>query len=118
MDVIERDLTHGTYEACRQVERKIVEVALAPVDLREIPREQWDHYIHRDVVLPPSVPLVSSVPFTKAKVRAIEEEVERYHGITPPYFIHMSLTLQQTGRPWYFIPEAGKFLTGLTLGKE
>ena len=118
MDTLARDAIHGTHEAARQVERKIIKLALPPVDLREIPREQWDNYIDRDVTMPPSVQTVPSTPLTEAQVHAIEEGTEKFHAVTQPYYIHMSFTLQQTGRPWLFEPEVGKFLTGLTLGKE
>jgi hypothetical protein len=93
------------------------------VDLRNVPRAQWDEHLYCDVILPPMaigflLERDSSRPFTEKEVHTIENETEWFHNISPPYYVHMDIGLQQTGRPWHHVEEAGHFLSGLTLGKE
>jgi hypothetical protein len=120
---VENDLlTNKTNAALlRESELEIVQRAEPPVDLRTVPPEQWDNYLQHDVVIPPE--LHGFLPdgdfglLEEYEINAVEEATENFHGVKPPYYIYMSLTLQQTGRPWAYVPEAGQYLTGLTLGK-
>ncbi len=91
-----------------------------PVDLKTVPLEQWDNYLEHDVTLPePIAHLLKSMPVAPNPtiVHQIEQTVEEFHNVKPPYHIYMSITLQQTRRPWKYVPEAGAYLTGLILGK-
>ena len=56
--------------------------------------------------------------FTEKEVHDIESETESFHNVSAPYHISMSITMQQSGRPWAYLKEAGEYLTGLTLGRE
>lgn len=85
-----------------------------------------DDFLDHDIALAPTVreylatrkPFADVGPFAEAEVHALEVSMELYHGVEEPYYIHMSLALQQLGRPWQFEETAGQFLTGFTLGKE
>lgn len=107
----------------RDSELDVVKHAEPPIDLRTVPLEQWDNYIGRDVSLSPFIAscikpgLHHGAHYKKKAVETLEEMVEHHHGVKPPYYIAMSITMQQTGRPWAYVPEAGQYLTGLTLGK-
>jgi len=114
-------LTNKTAGALlRDSELDVVATGLRPVDLRTI--EQWDNYIGRDVTLPPIIKdwlaQRPPVPIDEIFVHQAEDFTTWFHGVKPPYYITMSITLQQTGRPWAYVPEAGQYLTGLTLGKQ
>jgi hypothetical protein len=101
-----------------------------PVDLRTVPLEQWDNYLEHDVVMPSELrhfldlreyenihATKEFVSLDEKAVHGFEEWTEKFHGVKPPYHIYMSITLQQTGRPWKYVPEAGAYLTGFILGK-
>lgn len=107
----------------RDSELNVVATGLRPVDLRTIPLEQWDNHIGRDVTLPAIIKdwltQRPSVPIDECFVHQAEDfTASFYHGVKPPYYIWMSITLQQTGRPWAYVPEAGAFMTGMVLGKD
>lgn len=104
-------------------EQELVAAKLPPVELRTVPRAEWDSYINRDVTLPPSVfgfllERNDGQPLTRTEVETIETNTEVFHGVSEPYHISMSLTMQRTGRAWTYLMEAGEYLTGLTLGKD
>lgn len=130
-------------DAARQAELAIIAHAAGPVDLRKlyfgdrpdhassIPHDlahvlPLDDFLNRDVTLSPTVreylatrkPFAAAGPFDTAEVEALEALMELYHGVEEPYYIAMSLALQELGRPWQFEEAAGQFLTGFTLGKE
>jgi hypothetical protein len=105
----------------RDAELEIAKAKISPVDLRTMPLSVWDNYIDYDVVIPEELQHMldgCSTPLDKEVVHAMEIAMERLHNVKPPYYIAMSLTLQQTGRPWRYVPDASLYLTGFTLGKE
>ena len=108
----------------RDTEREIAQRAEPPVDLRSVPREQWDRFLDWDVTLPAIVKVFLerkerlSESFTRAEVHAIEEATELHHAIEEPYHVTMSPTLQTTGRAWAYVWETEPYLTGLVLGKK
>jgi hypothetical protein len=104
----------------RDTELEIARRGEAPVPLHSIAKDHWDRYLDRDVTLPPNVAHYlhgRATPLSKEEVQSIEIATEKFHGVTKPYYVAMSLTLQKKGRAWGYIPEADEFLTGLTLGK-
>lgn len=97
------------------------------LDLRTIPREQWDKHLNSELVLPPGIARFlagdltdtpPAFPLTTQQVHAMEEAVERFHGIAAPYYAAMSIRLQQTGRAWAYVPEIAPFVSGFCFGKE
>lgn len=127
-------------DAARRAELAIIAHAAGPVDLRKLfyPDQAYggrileprtlplDEFVDRDILLAPLVreyldtrkPFAEVGPFTAAEVEALENEMEMHHGVREPFYIAMSLALQELGRPWQFEEAAGQFLTGFTLGKE
>jgi hypothetical protein len=101
----------------RDAERDIVARGDKPIELRLIDPSAWDQFVDHDVTIPPLTRAARPGGFTTEEIHALEQAVQEYHGIKPPYHISMSVIMQQTGRPWQWIPEAGEFLTGFTLGK-
>ena len=100
-------------------EQTVREQGPPPVDLRAIPRERWDEYLHFHVTLPPAVAAVlDGNPIPGDQVGAFELAVEAFHGVTSPYYISMCPVLQSYGRTWRYVPEAGAFRTGFSLQKE
>lgn len=116
-DLLETNKTAGAL--LRDAELELVKRKEPPVDLRTIPLEQWDNYIGRDVVLPAIIKewLDARPPaaIDETFVQQAEEFTEQHHDVKTPYYLTMSLTLQQTGRAWAYVPEAAPYLTGLTL---
>jgi hypothetical protein len=117
-------LTNKTNAALlRDSEQEIVRAKIRPINLRKVPLEKWDRYLEHDVTLPRKLQnwfdedAAFEFPLSKKQIHEIEEDIEKYHGVQPPYYIGMSLTLQLTGRPWAYVEGAGKCLTGLTLEK-
>src|SRR6266478_5701486 len=84
-----------------------------PVDLRSIPREKWDEFVNYQLVIPPDVAksIEGEAPYDRQTVAAIEQAVEKWHGITPPFFAVMDVGMQQLGRGWKYVPEAAPYLT-------
>lgn len=116
-------LTNKTAGALlRDAELELVNgITSHPVCLRSITKCAWDSYIGHDVTLPRNLAKAiagRNRPFDTDQVHALEIAVEQHHGVKPPYYIAMSITLQQTGRPWAYIPKAGDYLTGFTLHKQ
>lgn len=112
----------------RDAEQGIADTHPAIVPLCDIPVSEWDRCVGHDVTLPPELEKFFSVrlrfyegrpePLMEQEIHRMEEQVEKFHNVKPPYYIAMSLTLQRTGRPWLYVADAGLYLTGLTLGKE
>ena len=105
----------------RDAEADVAAHGPGPVDLRSIPKDQWDRFIDFDVTLPPAVQTYLAdypvgQPLTTEEVQNMEIAVEQWHGVSEPYYIAMSLTLQQSGKPWAYV-QSDKF-TGFTFGKE
>lgn len=94
-----------------------------PVELRIVARQRWDSLLNKHVTVPDAVRNYiarhpEGEPFTTEEVQDLEIAVEKYHGITEPFYVHMDIHLQQTGRTWMFVPEAVRFQSGFVLGKE
>ncbi|MEA3212445.1 MAG: hypothetical protein QOE70_5502 [Chthoniobacter sp.] len=104
----------------RESEEEIVrEGGPGPVDLREIPRERWDEFIHYQVTLPPSVAaMLDGEPIPGDQVDAFELAVEAFHSVASPYYIAMCPILQTRGRPWAYVPAVAPYVTGFRLLKE
>jgi hypothetical protein len=108
----------------RDSEQAAVDHQDKPIELRVIDQSAWDEFIHSNVTVPEHITRYLNgrdqepLPMTEKEVHSLEKIVEDYHSVKAPFYISMSLTLQQTGRPWAYVPEAGKFVTGFTLGKE
>jgi hypothetical protein len=108
----------------RDAELELIKRAEKPVDLRTVPLKQWDSCVDRDIIIPDDMQelLIPDEllprPFNEKIIHALERGVEKFHHVKPPYHIRMSITLQQTGRPWAYVPEAGQYLTGFILGKD
>jgi hypothetical protein len=125
-DRMENDLlTNKTNAALlRDSEQQIVRAKIRPINLRKVPVEKWDRYLEHDVTLPRKLQnwldedAAFEFPLSKKQIHEIEEDIEKYHGVRPPFYIYMSLTLQQTGQPWVYVKKAGQYLTGLTLSKK
>jgi hypothetical protein len=121
---VENDLlTNKKNSALLRDEEKLVvtEGRNTIIDLRPIPKSEWDHWLNYDVTAPPAIARYlhgRDSALNKDEVHAIEIATEKFHGVTDPYFITVSPTLQSRGRPWAYIEAAGKFLTGLTFGKK
>ena len=86
------------------------------VDLRTIPREQWLEYFGRDVMPSPEIQKYldgrEPGPLSQDEVQMLEIAMEKFHGITEPFYITMGIDLQTTGRTWTFIPEAAPYMSG------
>lgn len=116
-DYFESNKTAGAL--ARDSEREIVSRGDQPLDLRTVPSERWDACLHQELALPPRLlDGFDPGPIPNDLVPALEEAVEKFHGITPPYYAAMSVTLQRTGRAWKYVPEAAPLLTGFTFGRE
>ena len=103
----------------RESERELAANPILPVDLRTIPREQWDSCLDHELVLPPRLlDGFDPGPLPRESVGALEEAVEKFHGITAPYYARISFDLVETGRAWKYVAEAAPYLTGFTLEKE
>jgi hypothetical protein len=108
----------------RESELELVNRAEKPLNLKTLITSRLENYIGRDVTIPDEVaeyvktwgPVKEGEDRTQI-IHALEETVEKFHGVKPPFYIYMSITLQQTGRPWAYVPEAGKLMTGFVLGK-
>lgn len=102
----------------RDSEAGLADAQLRPVDLRSIPREQWDAYLDHHLALPPHLlDAIAGGPVDPQLVPGLEAAVEQFHGITAPYAVTMTMTLQKTGRPWSEAPEAADAMTGFVLDK-
>jgi hypothetical protein len=97
------------------------------LDLRTVPREQWDSHLSRELLMPPGVARYlageltdtpPAFPLTTEQVHAMEEAVEQFHGITEPYYAAMNLGLSHSGRAWSYVPEAAPYLSGFHFDKE
>jgi hypothetical protein len=103
----------------RDEELAIVAEKIRPIDLRTIPREQWDKYLDFQLTVPEHLlDAVEGGPLDADTLRALDEAVERFHGITAPYYVTTTASLQHQGRGWSYVPEAAEFLTGFVLDKE
>jgi hypothetical protein len=103
----------------RDDELAIVADKIRPIDLRSIPRERWDEFVNFHLTLPEHLlDAIGGGPVDPKLVPALEEAVERFHGITAPYFVIATFEIQQLGRSWRFVPEAAEFMTGFLLDKE
>jgi hypothetical protein len=96
-------------------------------DLRTLPRPEWDRCVHRELAVPDGLARYlageltdapPSFPLTPEQVAGLEEQVERHHGVTAPYYVAMDLGLSRDGRTWYYVPEAAPYLSGFSLGRE
>lgn len=100
----------------REHEERLAVKKPSLVDLRIIPRERWPEYYGRDLSLPPDIQKYldgrEPVPMSKDEVHALEIAVERYHGITEPFYASVSPSLQADGRAWSYVPDAAPYISG------
>lgn len=124
-DILESNRTVSAL--ARDAEREAVRRAIPPVDLRTVPRDQWEPLLGRDLALPDAVArflageltdVPITVPLPREQIHAMEEAVEKFHGITAPYHAAMSLAVQRTGRAWRHEPELARTATGFLLGRD
>ena len=105
----------------RDDELEAVNEAKAPANLREVPIDQWDRYVQRDVTLPPDVANYLDGrelrPLTKSEIDGLENQISKFHNVQPPYCIVCSLELQRTGRAWLYVPEVAPYVTGFYLDR-
>jgi hypothetical protein len=111
----------STAALARDAEAECAKHGPAPVNLRAIQRGDWDNWLNCDVTLPPAVQKYLAAhpkgqPLTSDEVQNLECVVEQWHGISPPFYVTMTLTLQTIGRPWQYVETQN--LTGFTLGKD
>ncbi len=123
-----RDLTNDLFFSnkslaalARDAEAESAKCGPAPVDLRAIPREEWNKWLNCDVTLPPTVGAYLAAhpkgqPPTSDEVQNLECVVEEWHGVSSPFYVSMSLTLQAVDKPWQYVETEN--LTGFALGKE
>ncbi|MEA3207849.1 MAG: hypothetical protein QOE70_906 [Chthoniobacter sp.] len=91
----------------------------APIDLRSVPSEQWEQLLLHHVTVPPEIGAsIDAQPIPPELVPSYEEAMERYHGVTPPYFLTMTPTLRRIGRAWAFVPELAPLVSGFILERE
>lgn len=63
---------------------------MPPVDLRTVPREQWEDYDCAPLVVPPDVARYLAGldgPMTTLERDGIEDRVAAFYGITPPWLV-------------------------------
>jgi len=91
------------------------------LDLRTVPREEWDAYLDRHLLMPPAIASFFAdsppLPLPTEQADAIAQAVEDFHGITAPYYADMSTRLQTEGRAWGFVPEVAPYVSGFYFGK-
>jgi hypothetical protein len=62
-----------------------------PLDLRTIPREEWDDHLWESLAWPPDVQLyldaTKGEPLTISEDNAINERTEAFYGVTEPYVV-------------------------------
>jgi hypothetical protein len=105
----------------RDDEAELVRLPIPLLDLQTVPREQWDAMLDRDLMVPPAISSLLSdatYPLSGEQADAFATGIETFYGITPPYYVHVSIRLQQTGRAWAFVPEAAPYLSGFSFNKE
>ena len=65
-----------------------------PMDLRTIPREDWDHYQYRPLIWPPDIQFYVDATmgetWTVKEGDAISESMEKFYGVTEPYYIYIN----------------------------
>lgn len=112
---------HSAAAMLRDSEAEIARLAVPLLDLRTVPREQWDALIDRELTLPPGVSAYLSkadFPLPTEHADAMTDSVARFHGITAPYYVDMSTRFQKTGRAWAHVAEAAPFVSGFYFSKE
>lgn len=91
-----------------------------PVDLRIIDCSAWDIFENQQLIIPEGVRSFlrghDGTPLPPETVQSLEEAVEKFHGITPPWSVTMEIHTQQTGRAAMF-PEHGYEPTGFVLDR-
>jgi hypothetical protein len=111
----------------RDSEAGIARRAVSLLDLRTVPREEWDRHLNRDLLVPEGITRYlageltdkpPAFPLTGEETDGMGATVERFHGITAPYFVNVSLSIQHDGRAWAYVPEAAPYLSGFYLDKE
>jgi hypothetical protein len=111
----------GFTALAHETERIMIERARPPVDLRKLPRDQWDELCRRDVTLSDAIRKFTDGhdgAYTETEVQSLTDALETYHGVREPFYIAMRVPMQQTGRAWIFEEAAAPFLTGFVLEKE
>lgn len=110
----------------RESEADMAKRAIPLLDLRTVPREKWDAFLSRQLAVPPAIAsflaceLTDGPPFplTTEQVHAAEEAVEKFHGITEPYYAAMIPHLGHTGKAWCYVPELAPYVSGFSFGKD
>jgi hypothetical protein len=115
-------LSNRTFAAMtRDDELAAARRAEAPIDLRNVPVEDWKKYVQRDVLLPSTVAKYlrgrQLLPLSKSEIDGLEDQVDRFHHVQAPYSIVCSLELQRTGRAWLYVPEVAPYVTGFYLDR-
>ncbi len=107
----------------RDSEREFVENnGPLPINLRKVPRNEWDKFQNHEVEKPPSIAEFlrerKQGTLSSAEVHWIEDYADQFYNVVEPFYIATSPTLQSLGRAWAYVPEAARFLTGLSLRKD
>jgi len=106
----------------RDIEQKIIEKGIMPVDLSCIAPALWKDHINYDVVLPPVIKRYldgrPEEPFNDEERDRLEDAVTEFYHVAAPFYIAMDSRLAETGHTWNFDPRAAQFLTGFVLYRE
>jgi hypothetical protein len=99
----------------KQWEEGIVQKAVPPTDLSQI--DPAEHHLHDHSQLSVPEHIASYIkgctfPIGLDEKNMILTEMEKHHR-TKPYTIIMDLLMEKIGRTYLFIPEVGKYETGI-----
>ena len=119
------ETNRSTSALLRDSEANLAKRAVPLIDLRTVPREQWDRLLDRHLVVPPTIAsllageLMDGPPVLDvSRFHAIEEAVEKFYGITEPYYVTMDSNLITTGKAWTYVPEVAPYVSGFIFGKD
>lgn len=118
-DLLESNLS--TSAMVRNDEMELVRRPIPLLDLRTVPREQWDGVLDRELVVPPTIASVlpdADYPLSGEQADAFADGVAKFYGIETPYYVALSIQLQQTGKTWLYVPEAAPYVSGFYFSKE
>jgi hypothetical protein len=98
----------------KQAEEKKVQDAVPPLDLSQIDPSQHHLHSNSQLFVPEHIARYiqgCTFPLGDDERNMILTEMEKYHR-TKPETIIMDITMDQTGKTYFFIPEVAKYETG------